>query len=60
MGALPWRQLRDESIARLAAAGIEDPAGELRWIAERSRKLVAAHRPRRPLRLLGETGTERR
>lgn len=35
MPTLPWRQLRDESIARLAEAGVEDPATELRWIAER-------------------------
>ncbi|MEO7428789.1 MAG: peptide chain release factor N(5)-glutamine methyltransferase [Acidimicrobiales bacterium] len=33
---LLWRQLRDESIARLAAAGIEDPRQELRWITERA------------------------
>jgi len=33
---LLWRQLRAESIARLAAAGVEDPAQEVRWIAERA------------------------
>jgi release factor glutamine methyltransferase len=33
---LRWRQLRDESVARLAAAGVDDPAQELRWIAERA------------------------
>jgi release factor glutamine methyltransferase len=34
--ALPWRQLRAEAIARLEEAGIDDPAQELRWIAERA------------------------
>lgn len=36
METLPWRQLRDESLARLRAAGVEDPEGELRWIVERA------------------------
>jgi release factor glutamine methyltransferase len=31
-----WRQLRDEAVARLAAAGVADPTQELRWIAERA------------------------
>ena len=31
-----WRQLRDEAVARLAAAGVDDPTQELRWIAERA------------------------
>jgi len=29
-----WRQLRDDAVARLAAAGVDDPAGEVRWIVE--------------------------
>jgi release factor glutamine methyltransferase len=33
---LSWRQLRAESVARLEAAGVEDPAQEVRWIAERA------------------------
>jgi len=36
VGLLPWRQLRDESLAKLRAAGVEDPEGELRWIVERA------------------------
>lgn len=36
MTTLSWRQLRDESLARLRAAGIDDPDGELRWIVERA------------------------
>lgn len=31
-----WRELRAESIERLAAAGVDDPTQELRWIAERA------------------------
>jgi release factor glutamine methyltransferase len=33
---LPWRQLRDDSLDRLRAAGIVDPERELRWIIERA------------------------
>lgn len=33
---LTWRQLRDESVAVLADAGVDDPLQELRWIAERA------------------------
>ena len=36
MSTLPWRQLRVESIARLEAAGIDDPGQEVRWIEERA------------------------
>ena len=36
MGLLPWRQLRDESLAKLRAAGVEDAEVELRWIVERA------------------------
>ncbi len=39
---LPWRQLRDESVARLAKAGVDDPAQEVRWIAERASGRSAA------------------
>lgn len=31
-----WRQLRDESVARLTEAGVGDPTQEVRWIAERA------------------------
>lgn len=34
MSTLPWRQLRDEAIARLADAGVDDAAQEVRWMAE--------------------------
>jgi len=37
-----WRQLRDEAVARLAAAGVADAARELRWIAERASGRTAA------------------
>ncbi|MGV3760542.1 MAG: peptide chain release factor N(5)-glutamine methyltransferase [Actinomycetota bacterium] len=36
MPNLPWRQLRAESIARLADAGVDDPVQEVRWIVERA------------------------
>lgn len=36
MTTLPWRQLRDEAIARLAAAGVDDAAQEVRWMTERA------------------------
>lgn len=29
-----WRQQRDDAVARLAAAGVDDPAAEVRWIIE--------------------------
>lgn len=32
----PWRHLRDESLARLQGAAVDDPAQELRWIVERA------------------------
>jgi release factor glutamine methyltransferase len=37
-----WRQLRDEAVGRLAVAGVDDPARELRWIAERASGRTAA------------------
>jgi release factor glutamine methyltransferase len=36
VGTLTWRELRDESTARLAVAGVDDPAQEVRWIVERA------------------------
>ncbi len=33
---LLWRLLRDEAVARLTEAGIDDPAQEVRWIIERA------------------------
>jgi len=33
---LRWRELRDEAVARLTAAGVDDPGQELRWIVERA------------------------
>jgi len=39
---LAWRQLRDESLARLTGAGVSDPAQELRWIVERASGRSAA------------------
>jgi release factor glutamine methyltransferase len=33
---LPWRELRDETIARLAAAGVDEAALEVRWIIEQA------------------------
>jgi len=33
---LLWRQLRDEGLARLRDAGVDDPEQELRWIIERA------------------------
>jgi release factor glutamine methyltransferase len=32
----PWRHLRDEALARLQGAAVDDPAQELRWIVERA------------------------
>ncbi|MFP5254239.1 MAG: peptide chain release factor N(5)-glutamine methyltransferase [Acidimicrobiia bacterium] len=42
MPTLPWRRLRAESIARLEAAGVEDPRREVRWIEERASGRSAA------------------
>ncbi len=39
---LLWRQLRDESVARLSEAGVDDPVQEVRWIAERASGRSAA------------------
>lgn len=52
---LPWRQLRVTSIARLAAAGVDDPEQELRWIAERASGRTAAEQ----VVALDEPATER-
>lgn len=42
MATLPWRELRAQSVGRLEAAGVEDPAQEVRWIAERASGRTAA------------------
>jgi len=39
---LLWRQLRDESLGRLVAAGVDDPPQELRWMIERASGRPAA------------------
>lgn len=52
---LSWRQLRDDAVARLTDAGIEDPSQELRWIAERASGRTAAEQ----MAALDEVVTER-
>jgi release factor glutamine methyltransferase len=52
---LPWRELRDESIQRLRAAGVEDPDQELRWIVERA----SGRTPSEQVASLDEPVTER-
>lgn len=52
---LLWRQLRDESVARLAEAGVDDPAQEVRWIAER----VSGRSPAEQVAALDEPATVR-
>lgn len=42
MSTLPWRQLRDEAIARLSAADVDDAAQEVRWMTERATGRSAA------------------
>lgn len=42
MSTLPWRQLRDQAIARLSAAGVDDPVQEVRWMAEHATGRSAA------------------
>jgi uncharacterized protein (TIGR00730 family) len=66
MGVEYWAPLREILEKRMTAAGTlspedaaqiyftDDPDQAIRWIAERAGKLLAAHRPPRPLRLLGE------
>ena len=39
---VPWRRLRDGSVARLAAAGVDDPEREVRWIVERASGMAPA------------------
>ena len=68
MGLDYWAPLREFIEQRMTAAGTlsrddagqilftDDPDQAMRWIAERTQKLVEAHRPLRPLRLLGEKG----
>jgi len=55
MSDLPWRQLRDESIERLRAAGIDDPEQEVRWIIERA----SGHSPSEQVGVLDDPVTER-
>ena len=68
MGLEYWAPLREFIEERMTAAGTlsredaaqicftDDPDQAMRWISERTQKLIAAHRPLRPLRLLGEKG----
>ncbi|MGH9084237.1 MAG: peptide chain release factor N(5)-glutamine methyltransferase [Acidimicrobiales bacterium] len=39
---LPWRRLRDESVARLRDAAVDDPEQEVRWIVERATGMAPA------------------
>jgi len=71
MGVEYWAPLREFITQRMTAAGTisredaaqilftDDPEEAMRWIAERTEKLLAAHRPLRPLRVLGEAGVTR-
>ena len=68
MGTDYWEPLLAFMTERMTAAGTlsdedaaqilftDDPDQAMRWIAERAEKLLAAHRPLRPWRLLGERG----
>ncbi len=38
----PWREVRGRALARLAAAGVDDPAQELRWMVEQATGRSAA------------------
>ena len=72
MGLDYWAPLREFIGARMTAAGTlsredaaqilftDDPDQAMRWIAERTEKLLPAHRPPHPHRLLGERGIEPR
>ena len=71
MGLEYWAPLREFITQRMTAAGTisredaaqilftDDPGEAVRWIAERTEKLFAAHRPPKPLRVLGERGLSR-
>lgn len=50
-----WRQLRDESVARLSDAGVDDPAQEFRWIAEQA----SGRTPSELVAALDDPATER-
>lgn len=52
---LSWRQLRDESVARLSDAGVDDPAQELRWIVEQA----SGRTPSEQVAALDDPTTER-
>jgi len=68
MGLEYWAPLRAFIAERMTSAGTlskedaaqilftDDPDQAMRWIAERTEKLLASHRPKRPWRLLGERG----
>jgi release factor glutamine methyltransferase len=55
MTTLPWRQLRDDAVAQLTAAGVDDPAQEVRWMVERATGRTAAEQ----VLALDEPATER-
>ncbi len=52
---LPWRQLREESVERLRAGGVEGAEQELRWIIERA----SGRGPSEQVAALDEPVTER-
>lgn len=52
---LLWRTLRQESVDRLRAAGVDDPEQEVRWIAERA----SGRAPAEQVGALDEPATER-
>jgi release factor glutamine methyltransferase len=52
---LPLRDLRDETVERLAAAGIDDPRQEARWMLERA----TGHAPAELVLALDDPATER-
>lgn len=55
MALLRWRQLRDDAVARLADAGVDDPVQEVRWMAEQASGRDAAAQAA----ALGSPATER-
>jgi uncharacterized protein (TIGR00730 family) len=68
MGLDYWAPLRELIATRMTAEGTlspeeagqllftDDPEEATRWLAERTQPLLAAHPPRRPLRVLAERG----
>jgi len=55
MALLPWRQLREESLERLRAGGVDDADQELRWIVEQA----SGRSPSEQVAALDEPVTER-